>query len=88
MVGSVVWIVALAALLAGVVAINVALLQLNVRHDVLSRERERLRAENAALALQLSTAADPFEVESLVRSQLGYKRADPLDTIYVDLGRR
>jgi hypothetical protein len=83
--GGVFWIVLLAALLAGVVAINVALLQLNVRLDSLSRERQRLRADNAALSLRLSTASDPFEIEALVRSRLRYVRADPLDNIYVDL---
>ena len=43
--GGVVWIVVLAVLLAGIVAVNVAVLQLNVRLDELGRERVQLRAD-------------------------------------------
>ncbi len=55
--GGVLWIVVFAALLAGVVAVNVVVLQLNVRLDALSRERVELRADNAKLRAQLSSAA-------------------------------
>ena len=54
--GGVLWIVALAALLGGVVALNVAVLDLNVRLDQASRERAELRASTAELQSQLSRA--------------------------------
>ena len=49
--GGVVWIVVLAVLLAGVVAVNVAVLQLNVQLDELGRERIQLRADTNAAQL-------------------------------------
>ena len=55
--GGVLWIVVLAALLAGIVAVNVLVLQLNVSLDGLARERTELRADNAKLRAQLSSAA-------------------------------
>ena len=55
--GAVAWIVVLAVLLAGVVAVNVAVLQLNVRLDELGRERIELQGETKRLSSQLSSAA-------------------------------
>ena len=55
--GGVVWIVLLAVLLAGVVAVNVAVLQLNVRLDELGRERIELQGETRRLSSQLSSAS-------------------------------
>ena len=83
--GGVLGIVALAALLAGVVALNVAVLQLNLRLDELGQERARLRAANATLALQLSTAG--AQVEQLAQRRLGLVRATPEQTTYVRLPR-
>jgi cell division protein FtsL len=85
MLGSVVWIVSLAALLAGVVALNVAALQLNVRGDRLSRERADLRAENASLQAELSRASANPRLEALARNRLGLVPADPDQTTYVVL---
>ena len=56
----------LAVFLAGVVAVNVAVLQLNVRLDELGRERVQLRADTReARAPQLSSAAAAARIESL-----------------------
>src|SRR5262245_53225867 len=52
----VLWIIVVGTLLAGLVALNVAVLQLNVRLDRLSRERAMLREQNAALASQFSSS--------------------------------
>jgi cell division protein FtsL len=78
------WIVVLTTLLAGLVAVNVAVLQLNVRLDKLNRERATLRADNAALESQLSSTGATPRIESLARRKLGlvYARA----TKYVELG--
>jgi hypothetical protein len=87
-VGGVVWIGALAALLAGIVALNVAVLQLNVRLDSLGRDRASLRSTNASLAAQLSTAAATPQLEALAEKRLGLVQANPEETTYLDLIRR
>jgi Tfp pilus assembly protein PilN len=84
--GGVTWIVVLAALLGGVVALNVAVLELNVRMDQLARERVELRAENASIASRLSSDARTPRIQALARSRLGLEPAPPEATIYVDLG--
>jgi hypothetical protein len=65
--GGVLWITTLAVLLAGVVAVNVAVLRLNMRLDELGHDRASLRAENAALESQLSSAAAAPKIEALAR---------------------
>jgi hypothetical protein len=86
--GGIVWIVVLGVLLAGVVAMNVAVLRLNMGLDRLGRERAGLIAENDALAAQLSSAAAAPEIQSLARVKLGYVPAPSTDTSYVELGPR
>ena len=81
------WICVLAVLLAGVVALNVAVLRLNVGLDELGRERADLRAENARLAAQLSSAAAAPRIQERARTRLGLVPARPEQTFYVDLGR-
>jgi cell division protein FtsL len=83
--GGVVWIVVLAVLLAGVVAVNVAVLQLNVRLDELGRERVQLRADTNRLSSQLSSASANARIESDARTKLGLVRADPELTFHVQL---
>jgi cell division protein FtsL len=82
----VVWIVVVAILLAGVVAMNVAVLQLNLRLDDLGRKRARLRADNAQLASRLSTAAAAAQIEGLARSR-GMVPASSAETTYLYLDR-
>ena len=83
--GGVFWIVVVAVLLAGVVAVNVAVLQLNLRLDELSRERIQLRADTNRLSSQLSSASANARIESEARSRLGLVRADPALTEHVQL---
>lgn len=85
--GGALWIVLGAILLAGVVALNVAVLQLNLRLDDLGRERTKLRAENAELASQISSAAANARVQQEALHGLGVVPADPSETRYVDLAR-
>ncbi len=80
------WIVLLATLLAGVVALNVAVLQLNVRLSSLSRERAGLRSENALLQSQLSSAAAAPRIQALAHKRLGLVPASAEATVYVELG--
>jgi hypothetical protein len=80
------WIVVVGALLAGVVALNVAVLQLNVRFDRLGRERVMLRDQNAALASQFSSAKASPRIQARARQRLGLVPAG--DMTYVDLWKR
>lgn len=85
--GGVLWIAIVAALLAGVVATNVAVLRLNMTLDRLGRERADLRAQNAALASQLSSAAAAPRIQTLAAKRLGLVQATPDQTTYVKLPR-
>ena len=81
--GGVVWIVLFGALLAGVVAVNVAVLQLNVQLDDLNRERFQLRADNAGLSSQISSAGADARIETQARNRLGLEPAET--TEFIDL---
>ena len=81
----VVWIVAVAALLAGVVAINVMALRLNVELDELRRTRAELKAEIATSRAQLSSASATARIEGEAAARLGLVPADPNATTYVPL---
>jgi hypothetical protein len=85
--GPIVWILVSAALLAGVVFVNLAVLRLNLRIDGASQERSRLRAENQALESQLSSALASQRIQSLARREYGLVQADPATIAYVDLRR-
>ncbi len=84
--GGIVWIVVLGVLLAGVVAMNVAVLQLNMGLDRLGRERAGLIQQNDALAAQLSSAAAAPKIQALAQAKLGYVPAPSTQTTYVELG--
>ena len=86
--GGVAWIVVFGVLLAGVVAINVAVLQLNLQLDKLGSERVQLRADKARLRSQLSSAGAAAQIESQAKSRLGLVQADPTTTSYVELPPR
>jgi len=83
----VVWIVVVALLLAGIVAVNVAALRLNLRLDELGRERAELRGDTAELASKLSSASAAPRIEQTAQRDLGVVPADPAETTYVRLGR-
>jgi cell division protein FtsL len=83
--GGILWIVLVAALLAGVVAINVLVLRLNVRLDDLRHDRAELKAEIASTRAQLSSASANARIENEAASKLGLVEADPNTTTYVRL---
>ena len=85
--GGAVWIGLVAVLLAGVVALNVAVLRLNVQLDGLSEERTRLRAENAELSSQIASKAQAGRIQTLARGRLGLEPADAGRWTYLDLSR-
>lgn len=85
--GGILWIAAFALLLAGVVAVNVAVLRANVAVDKLDKQQMQLQAENAALASQVSSANASIRIERTARA-LGLVPAAASDTSYLDLNRK
>jgi hypothetical protein len=85
--GGLAWIVVAGVLLAGIVALNVAVLRLNMRLDHMNTEREQLRAENASLGAQLSAAASSPRIQALAKAR-GFVPADPATIGYVDVAPR
>ncbi len=86
--GGVFWIVLFACLLAGVVAVNVAVLRLNLELDGVSRERTQLKADLATLRAGISSAAATARIERAASDDLGLVPADPDEMVYVTLGTR
>jgi cell division protein FtsL len=85
--GGVMWIVVFAVLLAGVVAVNVAVLRLNLQLDQTSRERTDLKNDIAGLRAEISSAAAATRIERLARGELGLHEVEPEDTTYIQLGK-
>lgn len=83
--GGVLWIAMIGVLLAGVVALNVVVLQLNVAYDELGSERIELQADIARLRSQLSSTAATARVERVAREEIGLVESDPATSIYVRL---
>jgi cell division protein FtsL len=83
--GGILWISAFAVLLAGVVALNVAVLRVNMNVNDLSKQQADLQAQNQALSSRLSSAGSSIRIEQAAR-RLGLVPAPATDTSYVDLG--
>jgi cell division protein FtsL len=83
--GGVAWIVLVAALLAGIVALNVAALRLNLEVQRLNEEKKQLATENAGSASELSTLAASARIEAMARRKLGL--VAPVETTYVRAAR-
>ena len=86
-VGGVFWIGVVAVLLPGVVALNVAVLRLNIRLDHLNNQSQQLQAQNAALGAKVSEAVSSPRIQALAKAR-GFVPADPATTGYVDLTPR
>jgi cell division protein FtsL len=86
--GGVLWIALFALLLTGIVAMNVAVLRLNMSLDKRTRDRAQIRGENAALQSRLSSSAAAPVIQSLARRKLGLEPASPDATTWVELGPR
>jgi cell division protein FtsL len=80
--GGVVWIGLVSMLLAGVVALNVAVLRLNVKLDQTQTERNQLRADNAQLNTDIAARAASGRIVALASGRLGLTPATP---DYLDL---
>jgi hypothetical protein len=82
--GGVAWIVAVAILLAGVVALNVAVLQRNLDLDGVNRRRAQLKADIAADQAKLASAK---RTGNIVTGVSGLVEADPTATTIFTLPR-
>jgi hypothetical protein len=82
--GGVAWIVTVAVLLAGVVALNVAVLRLNLRLDGVNRQRAQLKADIAADQAKLASAK---RTGTIVQGVSGLVVADPAATSIITLPR-
>ncbi len=80
----IVWMILFALLLAGVVAVNVAVLRAHVAVTRLDGERAKIEARNQALASQLSAASSAPRIETAAR-RLGLVQAPAAATSYLDL---
>jgi hypothetical protein len=78
------WMSLFAGLLAGVVAINVAVLRAHVAVTNLDEQRARLQAQNQLLASDLSAATSAPRIEAAAR-RLGLVQAPTADMSYLDL---
>jgi len=85
--GGLAWIIVAGVLLAGIVALNVAVLRLNIRLDHMNNESQQLQAENAALGAKLSSAVSSPRIQALAKAR-GFVPADPTTIGYVDLSNR
>jgi len=83
--GGVLWIVVGAALLAGIVALNVAVLRLNVQVEQLDGQRDKLASKRNALQTEVSTAAAGGRIETAAVERLGL--VAPESTTYLELKR-
>jgi len=83
--GGIVWIVALAALLTGVVAVNVAVLRQNMQLESYTSERAQLRDQNLELRSKLSRTSSPSYIERIAQKRLGLVLAGSDQTTYIRL---
>jgi hypothetical protein len=83
--GNVVWIGLVATLLAGIVALNVAVLRLNMQSEELDVERTKLIVQRDGLEAELSQAAAAGRIEAMALNRYGL--TEPVETTYVRLAR-
>jgi preprotein translocase subunit SecF len=83
--GGVLWIVTVAVLLAGIVAINVAVLRLNLSVDAVNRQRAQLKADISTAASRLASTKATALVVQDAQQQEGLVPADPATTSYLTL---
>ncbi len=83
--GSVVWILVVAGLLAGIGALTVGVHRHNLEAQRLAEQRNELVARRDALSAELSRSAAAGRIEAIALNRLGLVRPD--QTTYVRLTR-
>jgi cell division protein FtsL len=81
--GGILWIAVSGILLAGVVFVNVAVLQLNLSLDKTNTERSKLLADNAALQSQYSSLVASRAIKEEAVKQFGLVYQDPYGYVNV-----
>jgi hypothetical protein len=84
--GGVLWIAVSGVLLAGVVFVNVAVLQLNLQLDKATQTRAQLQAADATLASRLSSELASPLIQKQAQ-QDGLVQVDPSTIGYINLGK-
>ena len=82
--GGVLWIVIVAALLAGIVALNVAVLRLNMQVEQLDDQHDELVSKRENIQAQLSSTAAAGRIEDIATKTLHL--GAPASTTYLELG--
>jgi cell division protein FtsL len=86
--GGILWIAIGGILLAGVVFVNVAVLQLNLRLDSTNAERSKLLGETAALQTQYSRLISSPRISAAAEKRFGLVYQDPTEYGHVDLAKK
>jgi cell division protein FtsL len=86
--GGILWIAIGGILLAGVVFVNVAVLQLNLRLDSANAERSKLLGDTAALQTQYARLLSSPRISAAATTRLGLQYEDPSQYVYVDLSKK
>jgi hypothetical protein len=82
--GGVIWIGVIAVLLTGIVAVNVAVLRLNLRLDHLNDDKTQLRSEIADLRAKAADNSVPTTILTQAKLQ-GFHPANWTSTRFLDL---
>jgi cell division protein FtsL len=80
----VLWIVIVAVLLAGIVALNVAVLRLNMQVEQLDKQHDELISKRENIQSQLSSTAAAGRIEDIATKTLHL--GAPASTTYLELG--
>ena len=83
--GGILWIAVGGILLAGVVFVNVAVLQLNLRLDSANADRAKLLAGNASLQAEYSRLVSSPRITAAATKQLGLTYQDPTEYGHLNL---
>ena len=86
--GGILWIAVSGILLAGVVFVNVVVLQLNLSLDSATADRSKLLAQNAALQSQYSALVSSPRISATAVRQLGLVYEDPAGYGYVNVATK
>lgn len=77
------WLSLVALSLIGLVALHVIILQKNVEHTSLIRQKNDLIAQNAKLSSEVSALSSPERIESIATKSLGMVRAGKMQYVYI-----
>jgi cell division protein FtsL len=86
--GGILWIAISGILLAGVVFVNVAVLQLNLRLDSANADRAKLLAGNADLQAEYSQLVSSPRVTAAALKQYGLTYQDPTEYGHINLASK